>query len=213
MRAVITSNYFRRTILAFAGMPLLVWAMGNLPKRTMLKETLSVFTILVFFQVIGQFFWVRSNRYAVENLKMRKLVKYHKITGYTFATALLLHPVLLIVPRFFEAGVGPAEAFITIITTFTSPGVVLGIIAWCLLLVLGITSFARNKLPMRYKTWRIFHGILAILFAAVAAWHAIDLGRHSSPAMSILIIALTVAGVLLLVITYTSKIVKKTGKR
>jgi hypothetical protein len=75
-------------------------------------------------------------------------MNYHKIIGYTFAIALLVHPVLLVVPRFLEAGVGPGEAFITILTTFTSQGVVVGIIAWCLLLVLAITSFIRRKLPM-----------------------------------------------------------------
>jgi predicted ferric reductase len=168
-------------------------------------------TILVFFQMIGQFFWARTNRYAVKNLKMSKVVKYHKIIGYTFASVLLFHPVLLVVPKFFEPGVAPVDAFITIITTFNQ-GVVLGIIAWCLMLTLGITSLARKKLPMKYTTWRVFHGILAIAFIAVAAWHVIDLGRYSSFAMSILISILTAGGVLLLVKTYTLKISKKTSE-
>lgn len=199
-------------MLALAGLPLLIWAMGGLPDRTMLKETLSAITILAFFQMIGQLFWARTNRYAVKHLKMSTLIKYHKIIGYTFAVALLLHPVLLVVPRFFEAGVGPAEAFITTVTTLTSQGVVLGIIAWCLLLILCITSFARKKLPMTYKTWRVFHGILAIFFVAAAAWHVIDLGRHSSFAMSILIVFLALVGVLLLLKTYILKMINKTGE-
>jgi predicted ferric reductase len=212
MRAVITNTFFRQAILAFAGMPMLIWAMGNLPARAMLKETLSVITVLAFFQMIGQFFWARTNRYALKNLKMSQLIKYHKFIGYTFALALLLHPVLLVIPRFFEAGISPTDAFLTTITTFTIRGVVLGIIAWCLLLILGITSFTRRKLPMTYKTWRVFHGILAGLFAAVAAWHVIDLGRHSSFAMSALIICLTAFGVLLLVKTYTSEMLPKQEK-
>lgn len=178
----------------------------------MLKEALSLITILAFFQIIGQFFWARTNRFAVKNLKMPTLIKYHKIIGYTFAIALLVHPVLLVVPRFFEAGISPAEAFMTTITTFTSQGVVLGIIAWCLLLTIGITALVRKKLPVKYKTWRILHGILAILFAAAAAWHVIDLGRHSSSAMSAFIVFLTVFGGLRLVKTYASKMVQTPEK-
>ncbi|ACN13217.1 conserved hypothetical protein (non-secretory protein with 6 TMhelices) [Desulforapulum autotrophicum HRM2] len=212
MNDVIKSPFFRQTMLAFAGMPLLIWAMGNFPEQTLLKQALSLITILAVFQMVGQFFWSRTNRYAVKDLTMGKLMKYHKIIGYTFAIALLVHPVFLVVPKFFEAGVGPGEAFITIITTFTSLGVVLGIIAWSLLVILTITSFIRNKLPMGYKTWRVFHGVLAILFTVAGLGHAMDLGRHSNPAMSILIIVLFVVGVLPVVKTYTLEMIKKTGE-
>ncbi len=62
---------------------------------------------------------------------MSKVIKYHKIIGYTFVIILFFHPLYLVVPRFFESGVSPVDAFITIITTLNQ-GVVLGIIAWCL---------------------------------------------------------------------------------
>ena len=159
-------------------------------------------------QMIGQFFWTRTNRSAAANLKMSKVIKYHKIVGYTFVIALLFHPVLVVAPRFFESGVAPVEALITILTTFNR-GIVLGIIAWCLILTIGITSLTRKKLPMKYTTWRIFHGILAMLFISIAAWHVIDLGRHASFVMSILISMLTAGGILLLLKTYTLKKSKK----
>jgi len=204
MNTYIKSRFFRQSILAFIGTPLLIWAMGNFPERSLLKESLFVITILAFCQMMGQFFWTRTNRSARADLKMSKVVNYHKIIGYTFVTILFFHPLYLVIPRFFEAGVSPVDAFVTIITTLNQ-GVVLGIIAWCLMLVLGMTSFLRNKLPMKYKTWRIFHGILAILFICIAAWHVIDLGRHLNSAMSILICMLTTGGILLLLKTYTFK--------
>jgi predicted ferric reductase len=107
---------------------------------------------------------------------------------------MLLHPLFLVVPRFFESGVTPGAAFITIVTTVHT-GTVLGMLAWILLLTLGITVLMRNRLPTTYRTWRRWHGILAVVFIAAAAWHAIDLGRHSNLAMSALIILLTLAGV------------------
>jgi predicted ferric reductase len=143
--------------------------------------------------MMGMFFYSRSNAVAVKDLKMRRTLKIHKAIGYTCVSIMLLHPLFLVVPRCFEAGVSPDRAFITIITTF-EPGVVLGLLAWGLLLTLGLTAFMRSRLPMTYRTWRRWHGILAVVFITTAAWHAIDLGRHSSLAMSSLIILLTAAG-------------------
>ena len=211
MRAYIKSNFFGQSVLAFTGMPLLVWAMGTFPERSLLKESLSVITILALCQMIGQFFWTRTNRSVAASLMMSKVVRYHKIIGYTFVIILFFHPLYLVVPRFFESGVSPVDAFITIITTLNQ-GVVLGIIAWCSMLVLGVTSLARKKLPMKYKTWRVFHGILAMLFISTAAWHVIDLGRHSNLAMSILISMFTAGGILLLLKSYIFKKSKKASE-
>jgi len=209
MSAFIRSGYLRQAILAFTGMPLLFWAMGNLPARSFLKESISVIAIIAFCQMIGQFFMARTNRYAKKDLKMSRLIQFHKILGYACVTVLLFHPFFLVLPKLFESGVGPVDAFIMIITTLNR-GVVLGIIAWCLVLVLGITSLLRKKMPMKYTSWRFFHGILAMLFISIATWHVTDLGRHSSLAMSAFIILLATGGVLLLLKRYISEIFRKT---
>ena len=211
MRTVIKSNFLRQSVLAFTGMPLLIWAMGNFPNRSLLKESLSVITILAFCQMIGQFFLARTNRSAVAAHKMSNVVRYHKVVGYTLVAILFFHPLYLVVPRFFEPGVSPVDAFFTIITTLNQ-GVVLGIAAWCLMLTLGITALVRKKLPMKYKTWRVFHGILAMLFISTATWHVIDLGRHLNLAMSIFIGMLAAGGILLLLKTYLLKKPNKTSE-
>jgi len=97
------------------------------------------------------------------------------------------------------------EALTTLLTTFNSTGVILGIIAWLLILIIGLTSSFRNKLPMKYTSWRLLHGILSIIFIIVASWHAIDLGRHTNVPMSVFIIILSGSGVILLLKTYFSK--------
>jgi len=204
MTTNINNNFFRQSLLVFAGMPLLIWAMTNVPERSLLKESLSVITILAFCQLIGQFFWARTNRCVVDTLKMNRVIQYHKIIGYTFVVILLLHPFLLVLPKFFESGVGPVDSFITIISTMNQ-GVLLGIIAWCLMLILATTALTRKRLPMKYTTWRVFHGSLAMLFICIATYHVIDLGRHSSLAMATFITILTTGGVLLLLRTYSVK--------
>ena len=204
MDAYIKSPFLKTSVLVFGGLPLLLWTLGGFPERSLLKESLSVVTVLSFFLMIGMFFWSRANAMVVKDLKMRRTIKIHKAIGYTCVSIMLLHPLFLVLPRFFEAGVSPDDAFITIVTTFHT-GTVLGMLAWILLLTLGITALMRNRLPMTYNTWRRWHGILAAVFIAAAAWHAIDLGRHSSLAMSSLIILLTLAGVRLLLKNSISK--------
>ncbi len=80
------------------------------------------------------------------------------------------------------------------------------------MLILGITSLIRNKLPMKYKTWRLLHGILSALFISLATWHAVDLGRHTDRPMSILMIALAAGGVLLLTQSWISEYSTKTSE-
>lgn len=136
---------------------------------------------------------------------MGKVVSFHKIIGYIFIGVLLLHPFFIVFPRYFESGVEPGEALSTLLTTYTSTGVILGIMAWLLLLIIGLTPLFRNRLPKKYNSWRLLHGILSIIFIIVASWHAIELGRHTDIAMSIFIILLSGSGVLLLLKTYFLK--------
>ncbi len=192
-------------ILLFIGFPIFFWAIGDIPKRTILKEAISVLTLLAYFLMLGQFFLARTNKNLLSGHKMSSILNIHKIIGYIFVTFLLFHPLLIVFPRYFESGVNPVEAFITIISTYHNTGVLLGIISWTLILILGFTSFFRNKIGMSFKTWRVFHGLLSIAFIILATWHAIDLGRHTNLNMSIFMIILAGFGVLLVMKSYQIK--------
>ena len=155
MKTQIQTCFISQSLLVFAGIPLLFWALGDLPLRSFLKEFLSVITILGCCQMIGLFFWSRSNRVAVKELRMSRVMKFHEIIGYTCVTILFFHPFFLVIPRFFEGGIAPLDAFATIVTTLNR-GVILGIIAWILMATMGVTALLRKKLPMRYTAWRNF---------------------------------------------------------
>jgi len=197
-----TSGFLFPAIGIFVGLPLLLWALGDFPRRTVLKEALSLLFILAYFLMLVQFYLARGGRLLLTMPKMSTILKYHKAIGYIFASILLAHPFLIVIPRYYEAGTTPMEAFITIITTFESSGVVIGIIAWFLMLALGITSLTRNRLPMKYRTWKTVHCIMSVLFIASGTWHAVDLGRHTNLPMSICMILLALGGVVLLLKTY-----------
>lgn len=195
-------------ILLFIGFPLLFWAVGDFPRRTVLKESISILTLLAFSMMLGQLFLSRSNRGMLQHHKMSRVLKLHKIIGYIFVGVLLLHPFLIVVPRYFEAGIEPMEAFTTILNSYGNTGVLLGIIAWSLVLILGLTSLFRKKIGMKFKTWRFFHGILSMLFIGIASWHAIDLGRHTDTVITVFILILAGGGIRLLLNTYLLKPIK-----
>lgn len=209
MKALVKKYNWIAASTLFIGLPILFWLLGDIPKRSVLKEIISILTILSFFMMVGQFFLARSNDKILKNHKMGKVIKIHKIIGYVFVSILLVHPFLIVVPRYFESGVSPVEAFITIITTFDSIGIILGMIAWCLMLIIGITSFFRYKLGLKNKTWKLLHGFLSILFVSLATWHAIDLGRHTDEVMSVLMIILAMWGIYLLLRSYLKPTTKK----
>lgn len=186
----------------FIGLPLLFYATGDVPRRTVLKESISILTILAFCLILAQFFVTRSSYRMLRGYRWKTIVKVHKILGYTFLGVLLVHPFLIVVPRYFESGIDSMEAFVKIITAINSPGIVLGICSWFLLLILGITSFLRNRLPLRYKTWKLFHVVLAICFTALASWHAIEIGRHTTQLFSFYVVLAAVSGVLPLLNAY-----------
>lgn len=91
----------------------------------------------------------------------------------------------------------PLDALLVIVTTTSSTGVVLGLVAWGTMIILGLTSFFRKSLPMSYKTWRKLHGILATIFLATATWHAVSLGRHANTSMTVVLLLLAGSGIYL----------------
>ncbi|MBU1565123.1 MAG: ferric reductase-like transmembrane domain-containing protein [Proteobacteria bacterium] len=196
---------FLSLTLIFIGVRMLIYAAGDFPRRTYLKESISILTLVAFCQMFAQFFIARSTNALLSDCRLSTVLKIHKAIGYMFITVLLVHPVLIVVPRYFESGVDSMEAFLIIITSFDSLGVVLGIISWSLMLVFVVTSLWRNKLPLTYKTWRTIHGFLSIAFISMASWHAINLGRHTDHILSSYIIAMLASCVLMLLKSYVVK--------
>ena len=184
--------------------PLALLALGDYPRRSLLKETLSMLTLAAFFLMLGQFLLVRGARFVTEGVRFSRLLSLHKLIGYSVVSLLLAHPFLIVLPRAFEGGVSPAEAMTKILTTVDSPGVVLGMISWVLMLVIGATSLVRERLGLDYRTWKLIHALLSVLLVVTASWHAIDLGRHTDTAVSLLVVALASAAVLVVIRQYVS---------
>ncbi|WP_404308686.1 ferric reductase-like transmembrane domain-containing protein [Neorhodopirellula lusitana] len=197
----------------FIGLPLLLYATGDAPRRSVLKESLSVLTLLAFSLMLSQFFLARSNVTLMALFKPRQIQSFHKVIAYGAVGVMLVHPFLIVLPRYFEAGIRPWDALVMMVTTFESRGILLGIAAWVLLLSLAVSAYFRvdisKHLPLKYRGWRYLHSVLAICMVVAAIWHAIDLGRHTDVAMSVFFIAVTVLGVAMLAKLYWGTASKK----
>ena len=158
--------------------------MVNTPQRTWLKDFLALLTILAFSMMICQVYLSRVQSFLNQGVRLPRIVRVHKAIGYFFIAVLVLHPVFIVLPRYFEAGVTPVEAFLKMITEVDNLGIVLGLVAYAFMLLVGITAMFRNKLPINYRQWRVLHAVLSFLFIAVATWHAVDLGRHMDRRLS-----------------------------
>lgn len=196
-------------VLTFIVVPLLLYFQGDFPERSSLMNTFSLITILGFTLLLSQFFTSRLNKTLIKKIRMVNVLAIHKFIGYLFISILLVHPFFIVVPKFFDNGVTPTDAFLRIITTFSTLGVILGLIAYTSMLVLLITSFFRFKLHLKYKTWRNLHGYLTLLFVITATWHVVNIGRHSNTSFSIYYILMVASGVYYLLKTYLFKTLKK----
>lgn len=187
--------------LILIGLPVIIFTLGDFPQRSFLKESISLLTILAFSLALGLLFLNQRGKNLIE-ASTGLITKIHKILGYSIVTLFLVHPFLIVLPRYFESGITPTDALVTLITTFNQPGVVLGMISWCMLLLIGITSFFRHQLPISYHTWRILHGCLALCFVVTATSHALIQGRHASMSLSFFLIFIGLSGIGLILNSY-----------
>ena len=202
-------KYILISLFIFVIIPLFILSLQTLPPRTLLKESTSVLVIVGFFFLLGQFYLNRSNKVFIKIYKMVKIIKLHKIIGYLVIAIFFIHPFLIVLPRFFEAGVDPIYAFWLMITDFKSLGIIFGLIAWCVMIALLLTSFYKDKLNMTYSKWRLLHIVLSVVFISTVLWHVIDLGRHMNEIMILFIFLLVCIAVYQLRKLYFSKNYKK----
>ncbi|UMB53185.1 ferric reductase-like transmembrane domain-containing protein [Lutibacter sp. A64] len=205
-------NYINKIVLlvvAFIVTPIVLYNLGNFPKRGYLMETLSLITILGFTLLLSQFFLTRINRDLVKSIRMVNVLKIHKFIGYLFISILLLHPFFIIVPKLFDNGVTPTDAFLKLVTTYSSLGIILGLTAYSCMLIILVTSFFRFKLYLKYRTWRNLHGYLTLLFVITATWHVVNMGRHSNTSFAIYYVLMVLSGIYYLLKTYLFKTSKK----
>lgn len=200
---------FSALIFIFIAVPVFLYFSGNFERRNTLMETLSIVTILAFSLLLSQFFTSRLNYKLMKQIRMVNLIAIHRFIGYVFISVILLHPFFIIVPKFFDDAVTPIDAFVRLITTYNTIGIIFGLIAYGIMIILMVAAFFRFKMNLHYRTWRSLHGYLTLLFVITATWHVIDMGRHSNGSYTLFYLLVVATGVYYVLRKYFFKIAKK----
>jgi predicted ferric reductase len=123
--------------------------------------------------------FVTSGRFEIVSgrLGIDHVMAFHKTAAWWVLLALLLHPVVYVIPTF---QADPALALERLWAYHTLPHYRSGVIALSALILLVIGSALRARLPLRYETWRAAHLILAAVAVGAGLHHAVTAGRFSA---------------------------------
>ena len=176
--------------LVVVTLPLVLsWWVGG-PPRQFQQELASGMGILAFSMVLMEF--ILSGRFkAISNgVGLDVTMRFHQIMARTALVFALLHPFLYQgTPSGGQRPWDPTRA-LTITTDFSALST--GITAYLLLPSLVLLAIGRAQLNFRYETWRLLHGIGALLIAVLLLHHTVYAGRYGSqPVMSWVWLAMT----------------------
>jgi predicted ferric reductase len=99
----------------------------------------------------------------------------HKKIGQWLGIIFLLHPILILGPRFM---VSFDDGIYSLMTTIKAPQMLTGIIAWVVLIVWVLVAVFKKRLNMRYEVWRFLHMLGFVFIAIMATLHITTVGSH-----------------------------------
>ncbi len=102
-------------------------------------------------------------------------VSHHKKIGQWLGLIFLLHPVLIIAPRFMVSFNDGMHSLISIIT---APQMLTGIIAWVGMIIWVLSAIFKDKLKVSYETWRFTHMLGLVAIMILATLHITSVGSH-----------------------------------
>lgn len=162
--------------LAVTLLPLvLAWA-GARPPRGFRDELASGAGMLAFAIVLVEFLLSGRFRILSARVGMDVTMRFHQLMARTALVLAIVHPFLYRAP-FAPARPWDVSRQLTLSVDFGS--LVTGMLAWVLLCVLIVLAIARDKLAYRYETWRLMHGLGALVIAALLLDHTLGAGRYS----------------------------------
>ncbi|WP_170441686.1 ferredoxin reductase family protein [Ruegeria arenilitoris] len=168
---------------------ILSWLVGGSP-RLFHQDLASGLGILAFSMILAEF--VLSGRFkSVSNgVGMDVTMRFHQVMARTALAFAFLHPFLYQgTPSGGQRPWDPTRQ-LTITTDFVSLST--GIAAFVLLPGLILLAIRRTQLDYKYETWRLTHGIGALLIALLLLHHTVYAGRYGSqPVMTWVWLAMT----------------------
>lgn len=155
----------------------LAWA-SELPARPFLDDLSSGLAMTAFAAILVEFALSGRFRLVSARIGIDLTMRYHQLFARTALALVLLHPFLYTLPIVTRPL--PWDPSAAEYLRLNGAAFITGTAAWILLAVLIFTSIARDSLPYSYETWRLGHGLSALLIAGFGAHHTFETGRYST---------------------------------
>jgi predicted ferric reductase len=189
--------------LAVGLSPLVLAAIGNGPARGFWHELSSGLVMVAFAMTLAQFLLSGRFRGISGRVGIDLTMRFHQLAAWSLLAFVLLHPFLYALPAL---AADPGAGVARLRGMFASPGLRTGVIAWWLLVLTVLMGAWRDRLPVRYETWRLSHGVGAALIAGLSAHHTLSVGTYANdPLLSGFWIVLTGVALLSLAHVYLLK--------
>ena len=163
---------------AMVSLPLILsWAVGG-PPRALHQELASGLGILAFSIILVEF--VLSGRFkrVSNHIGMDVTMRAHQLFARTALLFAVIHPFLYGgTPAGGQRPWDPTRQ-LTITTDFTH--ISTGIAALVLFVCLVAFAIGRKHMDCKYESWRLMHGLGALLIASFLLHHTIYAGRYGS---------------------------------
>jgi predicted ferric reductase len=116
-------------------------------------------------------------RTASGQLGIDRIMAFHKVAAWWVLIALVLHPLLYVLPTWLD---DPTLGTERLVAYLTLPHYRSGVAALAALVLLVVSSALRDRLPWRYETWRASHLVLGMAAVGGGLHHAVATGRFSA---------------------------------
>lgn len=164
--------------IAAVTLPLILsWLVGG-PPRAFHQELASGLGILAFSIILMEF--VLSGRFKniSNDIGMDVTMRFHQIMARIALGFAALHPFLYRGTP--SGGQRPWDTTRQLVITTDIFDLSTGIAAYLILPSFVILAIWRSKLDYKYETWRLMHGVGALLIAVLLLHHTVYAGRYGS---------------------------------
>jgi predicted ferric reductase len=154
----------------------LAWS-GARPARSVWDELATGAGMLAFAIILAEFVLSGRFRAVSKKIGMDVTMRFHQLVARSALGLALIHPFLY-ASDFSRAQPGDPTRALTV--TYDLASLSTGILGWLLLPAFVLISIGRDKLDYTYETWRMMHGLGAVLIAALLMHHTLSAGRYSA---------------------------------
>jgi predicted ferric reductase len=159
-----------------SGLPFILIFCSGIPSRSFPNEIATHFGLIAYLWIILSFLLSGRFRSISGKIGIDKTIRFHQFMAIVLGIFLFLHPYLYTLPI---SNPLPWDASRQFSLLLTFPAYVSGMFAWIILFSLVITALFRDDLPFSYETWRLLHGLGAVIIVIGSTIHVFDIGRYT----------------------------------